>query len=104
MNAREAAQKVGMPGTGFAGELVEDAIDTTQRTMKGAHGVQPAHVLNIEQVSVLGGGHQVMVSLQTPEGVRAYVLQAADADGAGVRLRECAASAGRGLFVVGNPT
>lgn len=94
-----AARRHGLPATGLGGEIVHDAITDTQHAFKGARGVRPAKIVGVEQVQVLGGGHQVLVTIETPEGREALTFEAENVAPAARRIAELAGDAERGLFV-----
>ena len=93
------ARRHGLPSAGLGGELTQEAIETTRRTMHGARGVEPSTFVNAEQFQVLGDGHQVSLVLHTPEGDRAFLLSPEDAAAVARRLHDLAGDAARGLFV-----
>lgn len=96
---RVAARRAGLPTRGLGGEIVDDAIMESRRDMRGATGVEPAELVNVEHVTAINHGHGVLLTFDTPTGRRCLLVSPDDADTLGVRLRDCADSARRGLFV-----
>lgn len=103
-SAARLARRHGHPGPkdGLGGEMVADAIEESQRTLRNSRGVQPATIINIEQVQLVGGGHQVLLTIDTPHGPQAFAIPADQARPAGQRMHELAGDAARGLFVIGD--
>lgn len=62
------AKRHGLPTEGLGGELVHDMIEDARSGMRGWQGVVPARFVNAEPVQVLGGGSQVLLTFDLPEG------------------------------------
>lgn len=67
--------------------------------MHKARGVEPSTILAVEHVQVVGAGHQVMLTLDTPEGPRAFTLTNLDRSWA-QRIYDLAGDTEVGLHVV----
>lgn len=84
---------------GLGGEITQEAVLETRRTMHKARGVEPSTILSVEHVEVLGAGHQVMLTLDTPEGPRAFTLTNLDQEWA-QRIYDLAGDTQVGLHVI----
>lgn len=84
-------------------ELVEDALDASRRALRGVQGVIPARLVNVEEVQVLGGGLQALVTVELPDGGASwqFVLSPEDTREAARRLGPIGDHAKSGLFVAG---
>jgi hypothetical protein len=87
------------PEMGLGGEVTQQAVLDTRATMHRARGVEPSEILAVEHVEVVGAGHQVMLTLDTPEGPRAFTLTNLDRAWA-QRIYDLAEDTQVGLHVV----